>query len=91
MRSAVPAAVSSCVAAGITPVMITGDHKGTALAIARQLHFNDAQLNALNGDELAQLSDTELLDIVLHTQVYTRVSPNCTCPATTRSFCGHDG
>jgi Ca2+-transporting ATPase len=75
VRSAVPAAVSSCVAAGITPVMITGDHKGTALAIARQLHFNDAQLNALNGDELAQLSDTELLDIVLHTQVYTRVSP----------------
>lgn len=75
VRCAVPAAVDSCVAAGITPVMITGDHKGTALAIARQLHFNDVHLNAVNGDELAKLSDSALLDIVLHTQVYTRVSP----------------
>ena len=55
-RPEVSQAVTDCLTAGITPVMITGDHPGTAMAIARRLGIaNDDQI-MLSGDELAKLS-----------------------------------
>jgi Ca2+-transporting ATPase len=74
-RPEVPQAVADCQAAGITPVMITGDHPGTALAIARRLGFADADQTTLTGDELAKLSDTEYARLVESIRVYARVTP----------------
>jgi len=74
-RPEVPQAVADCLAAGITPVMITGDHPGTAMAIARRLGITDDDQAALSGDELAQLSDEKFTRIVETIRVYARVSP----------------
>lgn len=68
-------AVKDCIRAGIKPVMITGDHKITAISIAKQIGiFKDGDMS-LTGVELDKLSDTELLEIVPKTSVYARVSP----------------
>lgn len=68
-------AVSECINAGITPVMITGDHKITACAIAKQIGiFKDGD-EAMEGLELDKLSDEELRDRVEKISVYARVSP----------------
>ncbi|HTZ11068.1 MAG TPA: cation-translocating P-type ATPase, partial [Candidatus Margulisiibacteriota bacterium] len=68
-------AVEECKAAGIKTVMITGDHKNTAVAIARRMgFFNDGSL-ALSGEELDKLSDEELYGKVRDISVYARVSP----------------
>ncbi|MCP4187329.1 MAG: cation-translocating P-type ATPase [Gammaproteobacteria bacterium] len=68
-------AVMDCATAGITPVMITGDHPGTAMAIARRLGITDNDQAGLNGDELAKMSDSEFADRVEFVRVYARVSP----------------
>lgn len=69
------AAVADAQSAGIKPVMITGDHKVTATAIARQIGiFSDGDL-ALTGQELDGLTDEELSDILEKVSVYARVSP----------------
>ena len=69
------AAVADAKSAGIKPVMITGDHKVTATAIARQIGiFSDGDL-ALTGQELDGLTDEELADILEKVSVYARVSP----------------
>jgi Ca2+-transporting ATPase len=68
-------AVADCLAAGITPVMITGDHPGTAQAIAQRLGFLDSGARLMTGAELAQLSDTDFAGIVATVRVYARVSP----------------
>jgi len=75
IRSEVPKAVQQCIGAGITPVMITGDHQGTALAIAKELQLGMGDIVALNGDELDALSDKDFLNQVLKINVYTRVTP----------------
>ena len=68
-------AVEDCKRAGIKPVMITGDHKMTAIAIAREVGiFNDGDL-ALDGAELEMLSDEELSKMLPKVSVYARVSP----------------
>ena len=69
------AAVNECVRAGITPVMITGDHPGTARAIAQRLGIINDQEAVLTGQELSQLSEEELDQQVLSTRVYARVTP----------------
>lgn len=74
-RPEAKAAVAVSHNAGIQTVMITGDHKDTALAIARDLGIWQEGDHCLTGVELAKLSDEELQDIVLHTTVYARVSP----------------
>ncbi|MCW9023658.1 MAG: cation-translocating P-type ATPase [Gammaproteobacteria bacterium] len=74
-RPEVPQAVADCLTAGITPVMITGDHPGTAMVIARRLGITDNDQAMLTGDELAKLSDDEFIPIVKKIQVYARVSP----------------
>lgn len=68
-------AVASAKRAGIRPVMITGDHKITAVAIARQIGIYEEGDFALTGAELDALTDKELDDKVSRISVYARVSP----------------
>ena len=69
------AAVADCISAGIKPVMITGDHKMTAIAVAREVGiFKDGDL-ALDGAELEMISDSELSEMLPKVSVYARVSP----------------
>lgn len=74
-REEVKAAIRECKKAGIKTVMITGDHKNTAVAIARELGFFNEDSLALSGDELDKLSDEELYGKVRDVSVYARVSP----------------
>ena len=68
-------AVADAKSAGIRPVMITGDHKITATAIARQIGiYTDGDL-ALTGTELDAMTDEELDEIISRISVYARVSP----------------
>ncbi|OMP66937.1 calcium-translocating P-type ATPase, PMCA-type [Domibacillus epiphyticus] len=68
-------AVESCINAGIKPVMITGDHRITASAIAGQIGILKDETEAVEGFELEKLSDEELKDKVESISVYARVSP----------------
>ncbi|MDR3047067.1 MAG: cation-translocating P-type ATPase, partial [Bacteroidales bacterium] len=74
-REEVKLAVAKCREAGIKPVMITGDHKITAIAIAEVLGIKQGRDRALTGIEIEQLSETELRKIVDEVSVYARVSP----------------
>ena len=67
-------AVATCRAAGIKPVMITGDHPATATAIGRELQIAGPDDAALTGQELDGISDGELVQRVQRTAVYARVS-----------------
>ncbi|HBG28937.1 MAG: hypothetical protein A2Y10_02340 [Planctomycetes bacterium GWF2_41_51] len=68
-------AVHECKTAGIKTVMITGDHKNTAAAIAKELGFFKADSIAVTGEELDKISDEELLNRIEHIPVYARVAP----------------
>ncbi len=74
-RQEVKRAIEECKLSGIKTVMITGDHKNTAAAIARELGFFDEDSLALTGEELDKLSDEELYKEVERIPVYARVSP----------------
>ena len=67
-------AVRLCREAGINTVMITGDHKETALAIARDLGLHDGDGSALTGHEIDNLTEEQLAQRVEHIAVYARVS-----------------
>ncbi|QFU01836.1 putative cation-transporting ATPase F [Halomonas sp. THAF5a] len=73
-RDEAVAAVTNCLAAGIRPVMVTGDHAVTALAIARRLGFRHTE-RALSGREIEAMSDAELEAVILDVDVYARASP----------------
>lgn len=75
IRDEVKPAIEECRRAGITPVMITGDHKDTASAIARQLGILDNPSQAITGAELDKLSDEELDKVITKYHVYARVQP----------------
>lgn len=75
-RPEVPQAIAECRRAGIIPVMITGDHKLTATAIARQIGILDsAEDIVLTGPELSQMSEEDFKSIVARVRVYARTSP----------------
>ena len=74
-RDEAPQAVAACRSAGIAPVMITGDHPGTALAIARRVGIADASDSVMSGVELGEIPSGELRKRVTRTRVYARVSP----------------
>ena len=74
-RPEVKDAVGKCRASGIRTVMITGDHKNTAVAIARELGFFEGDSIALTGEDVDGLTDDELDRVVTKTAVYARVSP----------------
>ena len=68
-------AVEKCKSAGIKTVMITGDHKITATAIAKQLGILENEDEAITGSELENMSDEELTKNIRNYSVYARVSP----------------
>ena len=75
VRAEVKPAIKECRHAGIHPVMITGDHKDTAVAIAKQLGIIRDASEAITGAELEKLSDEELDRNITQYSVYARVQP----------------
>lgn len=69
------AAVAECISAGIKPIMITGDHKLTAVAIAKEIGIYKNGDIAMDGTELDNISDEELSAKLEKISVYARVSP----------------
>ncbi|MBN3032545.1 MAG: cation-translocating P-type ATPase [Candidatus Saganbacteria bacterium] len=74
-RPEAAAAVARCRQAGIRPIMITGDHRLTALAIAQQVGIASGEDEVLTGLELENLTDAELQEKVARVNVFARVSP----------------
>ena len=74
-RQEAKVAVEKCKTAGIKTVMITGDHKITATAIARELGILENDDEAITGQDLENMTDEELEKNVRHYSVYARVSP----------------
>ena len=68
-------AVAHCIAAGIRPIMITGDHVVTASAIAREIGILTPGTQAVEGAVIESMTDQELQDFVPQVSVYARVSP----------------
>lgn len=75
VRPEVKAAIEECRQAGIRPIMITGDHKDTAVAIGRELGIITNASEAIMGAELDKFSDEELKEEVVKYSVYARVQP----------------
>ena len=75
VRPEVKAAIEECRAAGIRPVMITGDHKDTAVAIAKELGIITDASEAITGAELDLIPDEEICAAVRKYGVYARVQP----------------
>lgn len=75
VRPEVPEAINKCKKAGIRPIMITGDHKDTATAIAMQLGIISSADEALSGAQLDAMSDAEFATSVTKYSVYARVKP----------------
>ena len=75
VRPEVKAAIEECRAAGIRPVMITGDHKDTAVAIAKELGIITDASQAITGAELDAISEEALGEAVKKYSVYARVQP----------------
>lgn len=69
------AAVENCIRAGIRPIMITGDHKVTAAAIAKRIGILKDESEACEGAVIEKMSEEELRDFVEGISVYARVSP----------------
>jgi Ca2+-transporting ATPase len=74
LRPEAKTAVRACHDAGIRTVMITGDHKDTATAIAEELRGDKEPIQSLSGTELDRLSEDELINTVENVAVYARVS-----------------
>ena len=75
-RKEVIKAVETCHEAGIRVVMITGDHKVTAMAIAKQLHIFREGNTVISGQELDEMTDEQLDEAVKTCVVFARVSPS---------------
>ena len=75
VRPEVKAAIEECRSAGIRAVMITGDHKDTAVAIAKELGIITDASEAITGAELDNISDDEICEFVKKYGVYARVQP----------------
>lgn len=75
IRPEVIPAIEECRLAGITPVMITGDHKDTAVAIANQLGLLTKDTLAITGSQLDKIDDAELQSDISKYRVYARVQP----------------
>jgi Ca2+-transporting ATPase len=75
LRAGVPEIIAATQTAGIRTIMITGDHRATALAIAREAGLVTGDANVLDGSELGQLSQQEWADRLDQINVYARVTP----------------
>ena len=74
-RPEVKAAVAVCKQAGMRPLMITGDHKDTAAAIARDIGILEEGQKVMTGAEIDALSDEEFVRVIAEYSVFARVSP----------------
>lgn len=89
-------AVAECIKAGIKPIMITGDHKVTAAAIAKRIGILENMSEACEGAVIEDMTDEELQEFVPNISVYARVSPEHKDPyragmAGAWKYCGNDG
>ncbi len=75
-RKGVREAVNRAKRAGIRILMVTGDHKETALAIAKEVGIANAESKVVVGDEIEEINDKELDKIVRETNVFARLTPN---------------
>ena len=75
VRPEVKAAIEECRGAGIRPIMITGDHIDTAMAIARELGILTEDTRAITGSQLNEMSDDEFDKEYMNISVYARVQP----------------
>ncbi len=75
-KEKVKAAVMKCKIAGIRPVMITGDHRNTAFAIAEELEICKDPAQVITGEELDKMTDKELSAIINKIAVFARVTPD---------------
>ena len=75
VRPEVKAAIEECREAGIRPIMITGDHKDTAVAIGMELGIISEPSQAITGAQLDDISDEEFKDRITEFSVYARVQP----------------
>ena len=74
-RDEVLDAINRCKSAGIRPIMITGDHIDTAVAIAKQLKIIEDAKNARTGVEIDGITEEELIEVVKNVSVFARVQP----------------
>ncbi|MCF6095959.1 cation-translocating P-type ATPase [Thermovorax subterraneus] len=74
-RPEAASAVERCFAAGIKPVMITGDHRATAWAVAKELNMMGKGGRIITGQELDEMSESEFLKCIDDISVYARVTP----------------
>lgn len=74
-RPGVKEAVAQCKRAGILPVMITGDHAATALAIGKRLQMASSPSQVMTGQELERLDDGQLSEKIFDYRIFARVSP----------------
>ena len=75
LRPDVKEAVKVCQAAGMRPILVTGDHQLTARAVAQEIGLKIAEENILEGSKLDQLSDQDLRRVLERIKVYARVEP----------------
>ncbi len=75
VRPEVKVAIEKCRSAGIRPIMITGDHVDTAIAIAKELGILEGEAKAITGSELNEMSDEEFEKEFRNISVYARVQP----------------
>lgn len=74
-REEVKGAIATCKEAGIIPIMITGDHRDTAFAIAKELKIAEHSSQVITGLELSTISEEELKGTIMNYRVFARVSP----------------
>ena len=74
-RKEVKGAINRCFKAGLKPIMITGDHKRTAFAIAKDLGIASSLSQVITGEEIDQMTDKQFADLVQSYTVFARVSP----------------
>ncbi len=74
-RKEVKDAIEKCKCAGITPVMITGDHKNTAFAIGKELGIVKDEREVFTGDDLEKIDDKNLINDIQNIKVFARVTP----------------
>lgn len=76
VRPDVRGTIEECRAAGIRPVMVTGDHMLTAVSVAKQVGIEVKKNNTLNGAEIDKMTDRELEKIIKKVDVFSRVEPH---------------
>ncbi|MGN0787907.1 MAG: cation-translocating P-type ATPase [Candidatus Onthoplasma sp.] len=75
LRPEVKGSIKKCFEAGLKPIMITGDHKRTALAIAKELGIAKTEKEVITGEEIDKMTEKQFQENCNHYSVFARVSP----------------